>query len=48
VSELACTGEVSIYAGGSLAAVMVMHAGQGLSKVPSRLGDQLGDDICIS
>ena len=48
MSELACIGEVSIYAGGSLAAVMIIHAGQVLSKVPSRLGDQHADDILTS
>lgn len=48
MSELACTGEVSIYAGGSLAAVMVIHAGQVLSKVASRLGDQHEGDILTS
>jgi hypothetical protein len=48
VSELACTGEVGIYSGGSLVAVMVIRAGQVLSKVPSSLGDQHGDDILTS
>jgi len=33
VSKLACTCEVSMYAGGSLGAVMVIHAGQVLRKV---------------
>jgi hypothetical protein len=37
-----------MYAGGSLGAVMVIHAGQILSKVPSRSGDQHGDDILTS